>query len=110
MNGWFNPDGWVDLLSQILLIAGALSIAVVPSWFAARNHRSIRDIKDQVVNGHADTNLRNDLDRAIAAINDLGNEVRGLRTDLLNESHHRRTQISDLAEELDHRTGKRRRL
>lgn len=107
MNTIPDPENWLDVVT---ILAVAL-IAAVPSWLAHRNHQSIRDIKDQVVNGHKDAPpLRADLDRAIAAINDLADDVRGLRKDLMAEEHHRRLQISDLRDELDHRTGKRRNL
>lgn len=105
---WPSVDNWWDLIGNIWIGLVVIAAAVVPSVFAARNHRTIVDVKNQVVNGHK-TPMRDDLDRAIAAIDDLGHEVRGLRADLLAESAHRRTQISDLADELEHRTGKRRR-
>jgi hypothetical protein len=101
-----NPDNWMDVFT---IIAVAL-IAAVPSWLAHKNHKVVKEIQGQVVNGHAETNLRNDVDRAIAAIDDLAQDVRNLRTDLLAEEQHRRIQIADLRQELDHRTGKHRRL
>jgi hypothetical protein len=102
----FNPDNWMDVFT---ILAVAL-IAAVPSWLAHRNHKVVKEIKGQVVNGHADTNLRNDVDRAIAAITDLAQDVRNLRKSLMDEESHRRLQISDLRDELDHRTGRHRQL
>jgi cytochrome b len=95
----FNPDNWMDVFT---ILAVAL-IAAVPSWLAHRNHKVVKDIKNQVVNGHTETNLRNDVDRAIAAIEALAHDVRALKSDLMVESDHRRLQISDLRDELDHR-------
>lgn len=105
MNTIPDPENFLDVFT-ILAVA---VIAAVPSWLAARNHKSIRDIKDQVVNSHPETNLRDDLDRAISAIEALGHDVRALRGDLMAEEDRRRIQISDLREDLDHRTGKHRR-
>lgn len=105
MNTIPDPE---NLLDVITILAVAL-IAAVPSWLAARNHKVVKDIKDQVVNGHENP-MRFDLDRAIAAIDALGEDVRLLRKDLMAEENHRRLQITDLREELDHRTGKHRRL
>lgn len=104
MNTIPDPENWIDVVT---ILAVAL-IAAVPSWLAARNHKVVKDIKDQVVNGHEQP-MRFDLDRAIDAINALGDDLRRLRKDLMAEEDHRRLQIADLREELDHRTGKHRR-
>lgn len=103
MNTIPNPDNWLDVFT---ILAVAL-IAAVPSWLAHRNHKVVKDIKDQVVNGHENP-MRFDLDRAISAIADLADDVRNLRKDLMAEEDHRRVQISDLRDEIEHRTGKRR--
>ena len=104
MNGWFNPDNWLDLVSQVLLIVGGISIAVIPSWFAARTHGALKTetkvIRDQLVNGHA-TFLRQDVDRALAAIEHLTHEVVSLRKDLALEQDSRRGQIDDLRQDVD---------
>ena len=104
MNGWFNPDNWLDLVSQVLLIVGGISIAVIPSWFAARTHGALKTetkvIRDQLVNGHA-TFLRQDVDRALAAIEHLTHEVGSLRKDLALEQDSRRGQIDDLRQDVD---------
>jgi len=100
-----DPENWMDVLT---ILAVAL-IAAVPSWLAHKNHKVVKDIKDQVVNGHENP-MRFDLDRAIAAIDALGEDVRRLRKDLMAEEDHRRLQISDLRDELDHRTGRHRQL
>jgi hypothetical protein len=101
----FNPDGWVDFATIVIVAL----IAAVPSWLAHKNHKVVNDIKNQVVNGH-DNPLRFDLDRAIAAIDALAEDVRRLRKDLMAEEDHRRVQIADLRDELDHRTGRHRQL
>ena len=105
---WANPDDWLDLVAYAWYGLVLIAIAGVPSWFAARNHRGISDIKNQVVNGHTEP-LRADLDRAITAIGDLSGDVRGLRQDLAMEEDRRRAAVADLYTELDHRTGRHRR-
>jgi hypothetical protein len=94
----FNPDSWMDV-AVIVVVA---LIAAIPSWLAHRNHKVTKDIQEQVKNRHA-TNLRDDIDRAISAVEALAHDVRALKSDLLAESDHRRLQISDLRDELDHR-------
>ena len=106
---WTDAKDWLDILDHVWIGLVVIMAAVVPSLLAARNHKSITDIKDQVVNGHQ-TPMRFDLDRVLQAIDDLSANVRHLRRDLMAEEDHRRIQISDLREELDHRTGKHRRL
>lgn len=108
MTTWLEVNDWLDLAANAYIGLVLIAVAAVPSWLAARNHRSIRDIKDQVVNGHADTNLRNDIDKALQAIESLAQDVRGLRRDQMAEEEHRRLQVADLRSELDHRTGKHR--
>jgi hypothetical protein len=104
VNGWFNPDNWLDIVSQVLLLAGGLSIAIVPSWFAARTHGALKTetkvIRDQLVNGHS-TMLRQDVDRALTAIETLTHEVVNLRKDLALEQDSRRSQIDDLRGDVD---------
>ena len=106
---WTDAKDWVDLIDHIWIGFVVLAAAAIPSWMTARNHKSIKDIKDQVVNGHENP-MRFDLDRAIAAIDALGEDVRRLRKDLMAEEDHRRVQIAGIYDELEHRTGKRRNL
>lgn len=100
MNGWFNPDSWMDVVSQMLLLAGALGMAILPSWYST--HKSLKRVTDQVVNGHAGAPpLRADLDRAIAAIEALGHDIHALRTDLHEERRSRTAQVEDLRVDVD---------
>jgi hypothetical protein len=87
---------------DVAVIVVVALIAAIPSWMAHRNHKVTKDIQEQVKNKHA-TNLRDDIDRAISAVEALAHDVRALKSDLLVESDHRRLQISDLRDELDHR-------
>lgn len=107
MEGWFNPDNWLDVVDHLLLIIGVVATAVVPSWFAARNHKEIRSVKDQVVNGHTSP-MRDDLDRVLARLEELskflaevGRGVSGLRSDLNDEEIRRRENIRELRSDID---------
>ena len=100
MNGWFNPDSWMDIVSQLLLLIGALGIAIVPSWYST--HRALKKVTDQVVNGHAGKPpLREDIDRCLAAIEALAHDVSALRADLHAERDSRRSQVDDLRSDVD---------
>lgn len=100
MNGWFNPDSWMDIISQFLLLIGALGIAIAPSWYTTQ--RALKKVTDQVVNGHAGkAPLREDLDRAIFAIEALAHDVAALRADLHAERDSRRSQVDDLRSDVD---------
>lgn len=96
MNTIPDPENWLDVFT-ILMVA---LIAAVPSWLAHRNHKTINDIKSQVVNGH-ESPMRSDLDKAIAAIEALANDIKNLRADVAMEESRRRSQIEDLAGDVD---------
>ena len=114
MNEWQEVNSTLDLLANVWIGLVLIAVAAIPSWLTHRSHKTIRDIKDQVVNSHPSTNLRDDLDRAIAAIEHMAEEiradVRALKQDLMAEEDHRRLQIADLREEIERRTGKNRRI
>lgn len=106
MESWFNPDSWMDVADHLLLIIGATATAAVPSWFAARNHKEISSVKDQVVNGHKSP-MRDDLDRVLARLEELssflaevGRGVSGLRSDLNDEEIRRRENIRELRSDM----------
>lgn len=100
MNGWWNPDSWADVASQFLMLAGAFLLAIAPSWYST--HKTLRKVTDQVVNGHKDAPpLRQDLDRAIAAIEALGKDIHALRADLHDERQARTAQVDDLRNDVD---------
>ena len=109
MSDWANPDSWMDVVDHLWIGVVLIVTAAVPTWAAHRNHKGIAEVRNQVQNGHNKTNLRDDLDRAICAVEALGHDVRCLRTDLMAEEDRRRIQIGDVRDELD-RLGKRRNL
>jgi hypothetical protein len=94
---------------DVVTILLATAMIAIPSWFAARNHKGIQEVKSQVKNAHS-TNLRDDLDRAINAVESLALDVRGLRQDLVMEEDRRRNQVAELRHDLErriHEAGKR---
>ena len=109
MTQWLEVENWLDLVANAWIGVVVITVAAVPSWLAARNHKTLQAVKGSVINNHT-TPMREDVDRLTEAVDMIAKDVRGLRTDLLAEEQHRRAQISDLREDLDHRTGKHRRL
>jgi hypothetical protein len=106
---WTDAQNWLDILDHVWIGLVVIGAAVIPSLFAARNGRNIRRVSEQVsgvtaqvVNGHADAPpLRVDLDRAITAIEQLGRDVHGLRTDLAAEEDRRRQQIAEVRDDVE---------
>lgn len=94
----FNPDSWMDVFVLLTLAA----IAAVPSWAALRNHKSIKEVADSVNN--RPTALRDDLDKAISAIEALAHDVRGIKADLMAEEDRRRRDV----DYLENRIGRHR--
>lgn len=93
---WPNPDGWLDILDHVVVAAFMLLVAVVPTYMTIRGNRGIRDIKNQVVNGHKDAPpLRADLDRALKAISVLGEELSSFRSQITRDVAHIRSELAD---------------
>ena len=91
-----NPDSWMDVVT----ILAATAMVAIPSWFAHRNHKDLKEVVYQTKNNH-NTNLRDDIDRAIRAVEQLGHDVRGIRTDLAAEEDRRRVQVAELEDRLN---------
>lgn len=128
---WTDAQNWLDILDHVWIGLVVVGAAAIPSWLAARNHRSIKDIKDQVVNGHAKEpdapKLRDDIDQMKFAmerwepvlksvpqlmhfVTKLSGQLSDMSERVLAEEEQRRLQISELRKELDHQTGKRRHI
>jgi len=90
-----NPDNWMDVFT----ILAATAMVAIPSWFAHRNHKDLKEVVYQTKNQH-DTNLRDDVDRAINAIEKLGQDFRGMRQDLAAEENRRRSEVAELERRL----------
>ena len=104
-----NVDSWLDIIANLWVGMVVLGLAVIPGYMAARkNHKGIKEIRDQVVNGHADAPpLRTDLDRVIASLDALAKDVTGLRRDLDDSENRRRDQIAELRDEVNRKLGRR---
>jgi len=80
---------------DVFTILAATAMVAIPSWFAHRNHKDLKEVVYQTKNQH-DTNLRDDVDRAINAIEKLGHDFRGMRQDLAAEENRRRSEVAEL--------------
>ena len=105
MTDFPSPNSWLDILNNVWVGFVMLGVAAVPSFFAARNHKGIKEVQNQVKNAHT-TNLRDDIDRAINAVEALGKDVRGIRTDLAAEEDRRRQSIKELRDDVERRLNK----
>ena len=98
----FHPDSWMDVF---VLLALAV-IGTVPSWAALRNHRSLQQVKDQVVNGHK-TAMRADMDAMRDELGGMRDEMRGgfaaLRGDISEERLARRAGDDSVHDEIARR-------
>lgn len=106
---WYDAQNWLDLVDHAWYGIVLIIVAGIPSWLSARNHRSLKAIhgqteaiRGQVVNGH-EKPMREDLDRAIGALDKLTTNVETLRTELADEHHARREQIRELRQDVDAR-------
>jgi septation ring formation regulator EzrA len=86
----FNPDSWMDVFTILAVSA----MVAIPSWFAARNHKSIKKVTDQVVNGHT-TPMRADLDSMKATLDEIHTDMRGVKTDISDIRNELRQERKD---------------
>lgn len=91
-----NADSWMDVIT----ILTAVAMMSVPSWFAMKAHKTSAAVLSETRNGHT-VPMRADLDRALAAIEALAHDVKNLRADVALEEDRRRSQIQDLATDVD---------
>jgi hypothetical protein len=104
-----NVDSWMDIIANLWVGIVVMAMAIIPGYMTARkNHKGIKEIRDQVVNGHADAPpMRSDLDRVIASLDALAKDVSGLRRDLDDSENRRRDQIAELRDEVNRKLGRR---
>jgi hypothetical protein len=86
----FNPDSWMDVLTILTVSA----MVAIPSWLAARNHKSIQKVTDQVVNGHT-TPMRTDLDGMKSTLDEIHTDIRGVKTDISDIRNELRQERKD---------------
>jgi len=92
-----DPNSWMDVFT----ILAATAMVAIPSWFAARNHKSIKKVTDQVVNGHTSP-MRADLDQMRDTLNEIHTDVRLVKTDISDIRAELREERKDRLE-LDNR-------
>jgi hypothetical protein len=92
MDAWFNPDSWMD---SFVILAGLTITAGLPTWLASRNHKTLKEVKEQVTNGHANP-LRMDMDMILTHINEISKDIDALAAMLVVEEADRRTADRDL--------------
>lgn len=97
----------MDVLDHLLLVVGAVLTVAVPTWISARNNKEIKDVKEQVTNGHKSP-MRLDLDRVLERLEELSHfvmdiqrGVTGLRSDIVDEEARRRENVRELRDEID---------
>lgn len=72
---WTDAQTWIDIVDHVWIGFVVVAVAAVPSWFAARNHKSIKKVQDQVVNGHT-TPMRADLDKLADSVSAMSRNIR----------------------------------
>lgn len=109
MSDFANIDGWMDIIDHIWVGFVLITVAAVPSIISAKNHRGIKRIQDQVVNGHKDP-LRSDVDKLMKTLSETSDKVdsishglTSMREELIQEESRRRASISELRDDFDRR-------
>jgi hypothetical protein len=104
-----NVDSWLDIIANLWVGMVVLGLAIIPGYMTAKkNQKGITEIRNQVVNGHANSPpLRTDLDRVIASLDALAKDVTAIRRDLADEENRRRDQIAELRDEVNRKLGRR---
>lgn len=104
---WTDVQNWLDLVDHLWIGIVLIAAAAIPAIISARNHKGIKNIQHQVVNGHKDP-LRSDLDKVITALNDMSHKVdsishgvTSLREELLHEESRRRSSVAELRDDFD---------
>jgi chromosome segregation ATPase len=79
-----DPNSWMDVFT----ILAATAMVAIPSWFAARNHKSIKQVSEDtrkldksISNGH-DYPLRTDVDEIRETLKDIRGDMKGLKSDV----------------------------
>lgn len=108
---WAEADTVLDLLNNLWIGMVAILVIAIPLVIGKRHNDRLkgiqgetRDIRDQVVNGHADAPpLRADVDRVLRGLESLTVKVDGMAQDIREEREERRTNIDHLRKDLDGR-------
>lgn len=98
----FPPDAsnWMDVFDHAFVVLGAIILAAVPSFFAARNHKSIKQMDRSINNGHTYP-LRQDVDEIRDTLNSVRDNVTDIRSELRQERKDR-LDLDDRFEKFKH--------
>jgi len=77
------------------------AMIAIPSWLGVKNHKGIKRVTDNVVNGHA-TPMRADIDAMRATLDEVRTDIHGLRGDVADMRGEQRQERRDRLE-LDQR-------
>lgn len=124
-----DAQTWMDVIDHLLVALAGIAVAAVPSWFAARNHRGIQEvraenrvIRENVINGHPNP-MRADMDamdaklnrvienqaRTESSIDNIRDEMRGgfaaMRGDMSEERNTRRAEDAAIRDEIRNQPG-----
>lgn len=85
----FNPDSWMDFILLIVIALIGLAGTVLPARIGKRHGKKLDTIRDQVINDHPDTNLRDDIDKLgdllRAGFTETRKDIAGLREEMRTE-------------------------
>jgi hypothetical protein len=81
---WSDASSYLDILDHFLIGLVLILVTIIPSWFSLRNHKGIVEVKQQVKNGHTQTNLRDDLDRIWDAVEEIRTGIRVVKSDVVD--------------------------
>ena len=89
---WSDVENWLDLVDHLWIGIVLIAVAAVPSFMAARNHKSIKKVQDQVVNGHK-TPMRDDFDKMALNLNEMRHEI-------TRDMHLIKSELTDIRSEI----------
>lgn len=91
---WTDANNALDIIDHALIGLVLIAVAVIPSWFSARNHKQIKKVQDQVVNGHT-TRMRDDLDSISGSIEEIRSGMQTMKSDVIDIREELRQERKD---------------
>lgn len=86
---------------DVFTIVAVTAMVAIPSWFAARNHSTLRKVDKSISNGHTSP-LRMDLDEVRDTLKQIRADLHAVKSELGDIRHEIREERKDRLE-LDHR-------
>jgi uncharacterized phage protein gp47/JayE len=80
---WTDAKDVLDIVDHVLIGLVLIAVAAIPAWFSARNHKQIKKVQDQVVNGHT-TRMRDDLDAIGGSIEEIRKSMQTVKSDVVD--------------------------